>query len=523
MPAIDEALAALGQDSPIVVTGTAGGGKSVVLTAVLERAQSLDWPALVIAADRMPESRTVEELGHALSLEGSPTAALAAVAAGSDALLIIDQLDAVGVVSGRHPDRLAIIESLLLEARAHPNIHVVLGCREFDLDNDRSLRQAIATGATRIRVGPLETSQVIEVLQSVGVFGEPSEREHEFLRRLNLALLTELAGEADHQAVIPNSITEIYDQFWDVKRRACASRRHGMDEWVETIDLLVDEMSARQTLAIPRAVLDTHVDQTFAMESEAVLTTLQRRTGFVHETFFDYSWSRRFVARSGKIDDLLTSSEQDLFRRSQVRQLLTYERSAEPAQYDDHLTWLLNSTEVRMHIKALVISLVASMVEPTDAPSGSLQHRWPRTRTRYSQITSGSVFAEIRLVRHSHRVGVWREWLSSSEEAARQRALWLLAGLSQFRPTEVAGLLVDSTISTEHPTELLEFVYEANGRLVPGVVEQLRSVIATGLVDDRLPAAWSAMLDVAGAEPPLAPPLAAAVLGETGRQGGEGP
>lgn len=524
MPAIDEALAALEKHSTIVVTGAAGSGKSVVLTAVLDRAKSLDWPALVIAADRMPDSRTARELGDALDLDGSPIAALAALAAGADAVLIIDQLDAVGVVSGRHPERLSVIESLLLEARAHPNIHVVLGCREFDLNNDRSLRHTIGPEATRVRIGLLETSQVAEVLRSVGIVGEPSTSQYEFLRTpLNLALLTELTSDGNNPANFPGSLTELYDQFWDVKRRACASRRAGDDEWVETIDLLVDEMSTKQVLAVPEAVLDGYANQAAAMESEAVLTTLQRRVGFLHETFFDYSWSRRFVARSGKLAELLRSSEQDLFRRSQVRQLLAYERSAQPTQYDDDVVWLLSSDDVRVHIQALVLSLTAAMPAPTLA-------EWEAVEPIV--MDEGSVLAEhfwIGARRNEgwfdtlDRIGIWPEWLSSNEPTTRRRALWLLSGYNRSRPTAVATLIGRSPIPTDYPDELLGFVNQANTLIAPELVDELRQTIDAGLLDDLLPAAWNAMLDVARFEPTLAPQLAAAVLRRIGQKGGEEP
>jgi hypothetical protein len=498
MVAIDEAIEVLHSSVSIVVTGAAGGGKSVVLAAVLEHATVLGWPTLVIAADRIPDCRTAEELGSAMGFRGSPATALAMLADGGEAVLILDQLDAIGVVSGRHPERLAIIESLVLEARAHPNIRVVLGCREFDLDNDRALRQTVGMDAKRVRVSPLEPAQISEVLEAIGVAGEPSESELRFLSTpLNLALLTELAHAADTPPAVPESIVDLYDQFWEVKRQACMGRRNGIDQWLETVQLLVDEMSARQALAVPQAFLDPYAAQAAAMESEAVVTTLQRRTGFVHETFFDYSWSRRFVARSGKLNELLTSSEQDLFRRSQVRQLLTYERSSDPTKYLVDLDWLLTSDDVRMHIKVLVISLVASVAAPTEgewtvvAPlvtdDGSLlaDHFWGGVRGHEGWFDT------------LDRAGAWQAWMSSGDTSIRRRTLWLMAGLNAIRSTEIANLLISSRVGSTDPTELLNLFRSASTALGPQLVDLLRSQVTTGSLDDYLPAVWSAMLDVA--------------------------
>lgn len=65
---------------------------------------------------------------------------LAGLAAGKNALLVIDKLDAVSVASGRHLERIGLLTELLTEATSYPELRVVLACRRFDVDNDRGLR-----------------------------------------------------------------------------------------------------------------------------------------------------------------------------------------------------------------------------------------------------------------------------------------------------------------------------------------------------------------------------------------------
>jgi hypothetical protein len=86
---------------------------------------------------------------------------------------------------------------------------------------------------------------------------------------------------------------------------------------------------------------------------------------FFHETFFDYCFARHFLASGDSLRDLLTSSEQDLFRRAQVRQILAVERGADVTAYLADLGWLLNSPDVRLHIKVLVVALLDTVPTPT--------------------------------------------------------------------------------------------------------------------------------------------------------------
>src|SRR5439155_10665572 len=118
---------------------------------------------------------------------------------------------------------------------------------------------------------------------------------------------------------------ELFDRYWSAKRRAVRERAGGAaDHWMDVIGVLVEEMTRTQQLSVPREKLDAidpeYLDQ---MSSEGVLTFDGRRYGFGHESFFDYCFARTFLARRGTLVDLLTSDEQHLFRRSQIRQVLT--------------------------------------------------------------------------------------------------------------------------------------------------------------------------------------------------------
>ena len=73
----------------------------------------------------------------------SPLEVLAHIARGRDALLVIDQLDAVSNTSGRNPQVFEVVTELLKQARAYPNIRVLLACRSFDLQHDDRFQKLI--------------------------------------------------------------------------------------------------------------------------------------------------------------------------------------------------------------------------------------------------------------------------------------------------------------------------------------------------------------------------------------------
>ena len=360
------------RDRDVVVTGTAGGGKTACVIEFIDQLRLRGVPVLALRLDRIEPVSTAEELGRKAGLEESPALVLAAAAKRREAVLILDQLDAISTTSGRSSGFFDAVDGVLTEARGlreRSNIHVVVVCREFDWENDHRLKKLLAHGHGRVSVDVFAVENVRELLQAGGF--DPAlfvPRQIELLRLpQNLSLFLE-AGFNPPKAPPFNTAAELFDRYWNEKRRAVRQRAGGMtDHWMDVIGVLVDEMTRTQQLSVPREKLDPidpeYLDQ---MSSEAVLTFDGRRYGFGHESFFDYCFARTFLTRQEPLVDLLTSQEQHLFRRSQVRQVLTHLRDVDRRRYVCDLEAILNDPRIRAHIKDLAFTLLGSVTDPGD-------------------------------------------------------------------------------------------------------------------------------------------------------------
>jgi hypothetical protein len=164
-----------------------------------------------------------------------------------------------------------------------------------------------------------------------------------------------------------NSVGELYSRYWDRKRRNLRERLGRESHWTEVISALTDRMSREQVLFAPRAMVDDWTEDAEAMISEHVLVEVQdhNQLRFFHESFFDYAYARRFCAVGTSILVLLRSSEQHLFRRAQVRQILAYRRDNDFDQYLKDLQDVFTSSEIRFHIKRMVASGLRQIDQPT--------------------------------------------------------------------------------------------------------------------------------------------------------------
>ena len=104
----------------MLVSGKAGVGKTSTISQTLSHIEDRNWPKLALRVDRLEVSTTPTQLGESAGLPASPVSVLAAVAEGRDCLLVIDQMDAVSLASGRNPEFFDCIGAMLQQARQFP-------------------------------------------------------------------------------------------------------------------------------------------------------------------------------------------------------------------------------------------------------------------------------------------------------------------------------------------------------------------------------------------------------------------
>ena len=363
-----------------VLTGRAGAGKTACVVEVVETLRTRGLPVLAFRLDRLPSILTTTALGGHLGLEESPVLVLAAAAetAGRPGVLIVDQLDAVSTVSGRSSGMFDLVERLLREARgmrARAVIHAVVVCREFDWQHDPRLRQLMPRSNEpnerneRIEVTEFTTAEVETILTETGFNSALFHKRQLELLRLpqNLSLFLEADFDVSRAPAF-GTAKELFDRYWTEKRRSVAKRATlSPDPWLEVMQTLCDAMTAAQQLSVPVETLDPFApDYLDQLASEGVLTFDGRRYGFGHESFFDYCFARVFFTRSESLVSFLRASEQHLFRRAQVRQVLAYLRDADAARYARELRGLLSDQGIRAHIKDLAFALLAEVTDPTE-------------------------------------------------------------------------------------------------------------------------------------------------------------
>ena len=429
----------------VLVSGEAGVGKSGVMLQVVDELLCAGIPVVAFRADRLEPTQLPDRLGDQIGLPGSPANVLAAVAQGRPCVLVIDQLDALSLASGRNAYLFDCVYEIIRQAQAHPNMHILLACRKFDLENDHRLRRLTGTDgvAETVIVERLLPETVREVVAGFGLNANSlNSRQLDLLSiPLHLKLLSELVEDEEIRALNFETAQDLYKRFWEYKQRVIRERLGQEVQWTKVVYALCDYMHEHQILSAPEVVVEEWSTDTGAIASENVLVLENSRYSFFHEGFFDYAFARRFAGGSQSLLGLLLSGEQRLFRRAQVRQILLYLRGTEFDWYIANLEETLSSPDVRFHIKQVIFALLAELSEPVKGEWEVLSSfagkdfSDPVTRHAWGTVRRPIWF---RLVDSQ---GLVQQWLDDPDEAFVDQTVLLLRVIQSQLPDSVAELV----------------------------------------------------------------------------------
>ncbi|MGE0536749.1 MAG: hypothetical protein AB7O68_17390 [Pirellulales bacterium] len=506
--AIVKALVQQAGGRGVLLSAPAGVGKSCIVVQAVEAFQAHRIPVLVVRMDRHGDARSPDEIGRQMQLPNSPAVVLAGIANGGRSVLVVDQLDAVSQASGRYPHLWEAFDTLLREAFACEDMRVVVACRDFDLYHDSRLRQLTTEkGIERIQAAPFSVGDVDAILQGSNVdLALINPRQKELLRiPLNLMLFVGGANETERASRF-QSTEDLFASYWERKRLAVAQRLDCTPSWTEVIDGLCEHMNQSLTLYAPDAILDEWADTVAAMCTEHVLVRDGDQIRFAHESLFDYVFARRFCSQRKSLSELLRSGEQHLFRRSQVRQILTFQRRFNRAAYLADLRHLLSGEGVRFHIRRLAIAWLGTLLDPADdewaviaplfADDNLKGHLLIATR---NSVAWGSLLVEN---------GVISAWLSGSSEELINRGLWYLTfdQLRKLHSAQVAALLQPYVGIDSAWTKRLKGLFQFGNAYQSRAMQELfLKLVDNGAFDDgherNMDTLWTSLRDAAEKEP----------------------
>jgi len=441
------------QNTDVIVHGAQGNGKSTILHALTQVLNEQEIPYLPIRLDRREPKDNAAQFGHDLGLPDSPAYSLAGLAGKRTCVLILDQLDAIRWTCSHSPNALDVCKELLRHVRAlrqnGRKISVVLCCRTFDLENDPEIRNWLTTpaenGFVKFEVNEFTAKTVQQVVGAS--FHRLTERQKRVLScAQNLSIFMELS----QRGAVPEfrTATELMSRYWVDFRRKIENTRVGLSEVDAVLNSLVDYLESHGSISAPKRILNTWITTKEAMISRGIILENANRITFRHQSFLGYLIADRLMQQMRRQDDdphaviawLGPRDKQSLFRREQLRHVLTMLQEEAPTLFDHSVMELIESDDVRFHLKHLVLELIGQLEDVSkelgDYCISLLSRNCWKQHVLETIFLGHPTYIKLLLERE-----LINGWLNSEVQDDVDRAFWLLRSVAEKIPDSVTELL----------------------------------------------------------------------------------
>ncbi len=363
-----------------------GSGKTVAMSVLLNRLERSGHVVLGIKVDGLDFS-TRKELAGAIGLPSPVSSIVQSLrAAGHRVAVLIDQVDALSSAMSRHSSAITVILDLVARLANLKDVPIILACRSFDWKYDYRLKGLRDKNTKDFSLPELSDEQLGDLLS---VLHLNTDDLHPLtlkvvrcpLRLSALVEITQARREKD-QAWSPAgspsyTLQSLYHELWDLKMEKAERKGVASSDCEEAVSRLGKHMHDSQRLASPETILSDKRSVRSWLTSENILAKHGKSLSFFHQTFFDFIFARQFASDQISLVKHLLSTDQGLFYRPMVRQILEYLRDTDEQRYLRELSGVLKVSWIQNKLQRLAAVRLGRFSRLLRRASGIRKHiRW---------------------------------------------------------------------------------------------------------------------------------------------------
>ena len=376
----DDCIKAIANEKSIIISGNAGYGKSACTEAILNYCEEKKIPYIAIKLDRRIPHRNCEVWGHTLGFPSSIAYSIHWVSRNENAVIILDQLDALRWTQANSSEALTVCMELIrqveyLNHERNKKIITVFVCRTYDLENDNNINSLFKKQDTlkndwkTIRVDVFEDDEVKEII---------GKNYKNFLPKLknllripsNLYIWQHLDKNEIYESCLTTSHL-INNWFKQICRKSTTA---GLQERAinEVIKRIVDFLDKTGCLYIPKQNLNIEEAELDYLISSEIIILQNNKVSFVHQSILDYfisqsMFEKYFNDSNQPIEKIIgEKSKQNPSRRYQVQMFLQNILELDSNDFLLIGEKMLTSNNIRYYVKHIFYEILRQIEEPDE-------------------------------------------------------------------------------------------------------------------------------------------------------------
>lgn len=449
----DDCYNAIYSETSIILHGKAGSGKSGCVLELLSKLRKENIVHLALKLDRRIPQNTSESYGLSIGLPASPIYCLDAVSKDNEAVLILDQLDAIRWTNNHSGTALEVCKEMIREAHnlnkiRNRKIVIVFVCRTFDFENDHGIKLLFSNNEDRkeqlswkdIKVSELDDKNVQNI---VGTAYNNLSKKLQTLLRIpsNLYIWSNLDENRRSNTYITSS--DLIRQWWEQLRHNSEMIGISNIQINKLKDAIVTNINKTGKLMVPIFLINNYSKSaTDFLLSSGLLISDGKSIGFVHQSFFDYFLVENMLSLiydgHSIIEVVGDKAKQTPTQRYQLQMLFENLLDYNIDKFAEIGTELIISEKIRFYMKYVFLEVLGQ--------ANTICHSIKNFLKNYLiDIYWKKHLVDVVFLNHPIFVsyliseGYIYDWLKFEQN--RDIALLLLRSVSTALPDEIASLL----------------------------------------------------------------------------------
>ncbi|WP_121615792.1 hypothetical protein [Virgibacillus halodenitrificans] len=437
----------------VIIHGKAGSGKSGCIIELKNRLREENIVHLALKIDRRVPEYSSNNYGEQLDLPASPVFCIDAVSKDKEAVLILDQLDAIRWTNNHSSTALEVCKEMIAEVNninkeRDRKIVLVFVCRTFDFQNDNGIKQLFSKMNTENKEGTwkeiimsdLDNKNVKEIVGEI--YDNLSMRLRTLLETpSNLYIWTNLEENRKSNTYISSS--DLIQQWWSQLSINCEIMGVSINDLNELKDTIVYQIDNLGKLMIPVPMVN-HCSKVAIEQllSNGLLFSDGKRIGFVHQSFYDYFLVEKMIQQIFEGNSIISIlgdlSKQTPSKRYQLQMLLENLVDYDMDNFVDVGIELIRSESIRFYMKYVFLEILGQ-VELINSKVEAFLKEYINSEHWRNHLLDAVFISHPIFIKFLIREGYINIWLNCEQD--RESALLLLRSVNSDLPNEVTSLL----------------------------------------------------------------------------------
>ncbi|GIP59880.1 hypothetical protein [Paenibacillus woosongensis] len=418
-----ECRKAIESGNSLIIHGKAGRGKSGCTEDIITYCQENNVPFLAIKLDKRIPSGTAEKWGKELGLPSSIAHCIHSMSKTENAVIILDQLDALRWTQAHSRDALLVCNQIInqverLNIEREYKISVVFVCRTYDLENDNNIKSLFKNSDKKSGAIQWDKIQINELTDDTVkvVIGNRYESLTGKLKEIlripsNLYIWKQLDKNKEYNEC--STANHLVLEWW--KQLASKGFEFGLSERDinETKEKIISHFEKLGRICIPLSLLSVNRSSLDFLSSNGFLMVQDNKISFAHQSILDCFLAEEMLKKYyeiGNIVEVIRDKEkQTPGRRYQVQMLLQNLIEFDSEDFLSVGRELLNSEQIRFSVK-FVFFEVLNQLDILDENIRNFIIEHCEDETYGTHLINSVIYSKPQYIRLLRKCGVLDNW-----------------------------------------------------------------------------------------------------------------